>query len=72
MDEPHIHTSDMDIINKFIYKDLDIFKHNDVNEKYSFIEFGKGWTTNVPKTLKSMLKKKKKINQKLIVYMTRP
>ena len=37
MDEPHVHTRDMDVINKFIYKDLDIFKHNDVNEKYSFI-----------------------------------
>ena len=60
MDEPHIHTRDMDVINKFIYKDLDIFKHNDVNEKYSFIEFGKGWMTNVPKTLKSMFRNKKK------------
>ena len=55
MDEPHVHAKGMDDVDKFIYEDI----QTHVNEKYSFIQFEKGWTINVPKTLECLKIKSK-------------
>ena len=54
MDESHVHIIPMDGVNKFIYKNGHIQTLVLMRNNHLFIRFEKkkGWTTNVPKTLK--------------------
>ena len=66
MDEQHVHERDMDDINVHAQK----HSNTDINEKHTFIQFEKGWTTNIPKTLECLKIKNK--SPKLITCITRP